>query len=81
MTSSTAPTPEQRRVTTVLERMLAMVREDSDYATMFAQMLEGGLESLAQDDAFGTERQCDPRGDGRDAGLYWSMARVQGVDA
>lgn len=81
MTSSAQPTLEQRRVTTVLERMLILVRDDSDYAAMFAGMLEDGLESLAQDDAFGTERQCDPRGDGRDAGLNWSMARVQGVDA
>lgn len=30
------------------------------------------------EDAFGTEGQCDPRGDFRDG--EWSMKRVQGVD-
>ncbi len=74
----TTLTGTQRRTVLVLERMLRMTRDDEDDAQMISDVLEGALEELAQNDAFGTERQCDPRGDGRDGD--WSMSRVQGVD-
>lgn len=40
--------------------------------------LEDFLEDYAVDDGFGTERQCDPRGDGREG--QFSMYDVLGVN-
>lgn len=72
-------TPVQRRVAAVLERMLAMARGNEDDAKMFAESLEVMLTDIHAGDGFGTEGQCDPRGDFREG--RWSMARVEGVDA
>lgn len=41
-----------------------------------AVSMEAFLNQIAMDDGFGTERQCDPRGDGRDG--CFSMSKVQG---
>ena len=71
-------TQEQKRLKIVLERILKLNEEDPDFAVDFNDFLEEDLETLAQDDYFGTERQNDPRGDGRDD--EWSMDYVQGVD-
>lgn len=71
------PTPEQARVILVLERMLAMAKKDPDDAAAFTDMLEAGLSDLHECDFFGTEGQCDPRGDFRDG--TWSMHDVQGA--
>lgn len=73
-------TIDQRRVLAVLERIAAQVRENVYYADVYGIDLEAMLNGLLDSDFFGTEGQCDPRGDQRDdAG--WSIAsRVQGVD-
>lgn len=71
-------TPKQRRVATVLKRMHAAVRNDPDAAEKFSVMLEELLTDLHGNDGFGTEGQCDPRGDFRNG--EWFMARVEGID-
>ena len=55
----------QKNVVLVLERMIKLVKEDKMYAKIFEEVLEPVLEDIAMDDGFGTERQRDPRGDGR----------------
>ena len=71
-------TETQKRVAKVLARMAAMATSDEDDAEMLSETLEAGLNDLASGDGFGTERQCDPRGDGRNGD--WSMTRVEGID-
>lgn len=41
-------------------------QRSSTSADEVAESLESFLEDIAMDDGFGTERQLDPRGDGRD---------------
>lgn len=65
------------RVALVLQRMIEL-SNDELYAETFSEILEESLTVLADQDCFGTERQFDPRGDGRDG--EWSMNRVQGID-
>ncbi len=69
----------QQRVAVVLKRMLAMARNDADDAEMLAEGLDTMLTDLHGNDGFGTEGQCDPRGDFRND--RWSITRVEGVDA
>ncbi len=71
-------TATQKRVAKVLERMREAALDSDDDAQMFAELLEAGLTELHAEDAFGTEGQCDPRGDFRDGA--WSMSHVQGLD-
>jgi hypothetical protein len=71
-------TLQQQRVLKVLDRIGAEVRNDDDSAYCWSEELEVLLNELGQNDFFGTERQCDPRGDQRDEA--WTMKRVQGVD-
>lgn len=68
----------QQRVVKVLERMKSMAQEDEDYAEMFSDILDQGLEDLHGCDAFGSEGQADPRGDGRNG--EFSMTFVEGID-
>lgn len=68
----------QQRVAIVLNRMLAQVLINGDDAEMYASPLDEMLDNLAGDDAFGTEGQADPRGDGRNGS--WNMRHVEGVD-
>lgn len=55
----------QKTLPVVLARMIQLVNEDEYFAEMLADELEPWLDCLASDDFFGTERQCDPRGDMR----------------
>lgn len=55
----------QKNLLVVLPRIVKLVEEDEDFAESFAEDLEDLLDSIAMDDGFGTERQCDPRGDFR----------------
>jgi hypothetical protein len=71
-------TTTQQRVVKVLERMLEMARSNEDDAEMFSDGLEDLLTELHSNDGFGTEGQCDPRGDFRSG--TWSMDLVEGVD-
>lgn len=71
-------TKTQDRVIKVLERMQAQVVEDEIAADMYSEMLEDGLTTLNNSDAFGTEGQNDPRGDFRNG--EWTMDCVEGID-
>lgn len=77
-TMSEEQTITQKRVAKVVERMLASVRSDPNDAEIFSPMLEEMLTEMHSDDGFGTEGQCDPRGDFRDG--TWFMERVEGID-
>ena len=68
----------QQRVVTVLARLIAMAEDNEGDAEVIADTFDDYLDSLAQDDFFGTEQQCDPRGDFRSG--PWFMSQVQGVD-
>lgn len=71
----------QKRVKRVLLNMVDMVENHSnceEYAEEFALELEIMLEDLLGQDAFGTEGQSDPRGDGREG--RFSMNNVEGVE-
>jgi hypothetical protein len=70
-------TEQQKRVARVLDKIKQMVYEEDDNASMFADMLEAGLNDLQECDAFGTEGQCDPRGDFRNG--TWSMDNIEGI--
>jgi hypothetical protein len=69
---------EVARVRKVLENMQRMLKDDPSYAEPFAEILESGLTALHEEGCFGTEGQCDPRGDFREG--PWSMERVQDID-
>lgn len=49
-----------------LEILEKLKQKSSTSADEVAENLESFLEEIAMDDGFGTERQLDPRGDGRD---------------
>lgn len=57
-------TKQQKRNQLMLERLLKM-NEDKEWSEVVTDVLSIGLEEVAQNDGFGTERQLDPRGDGR----------------
>jgi len=69
----------QKRVALVLRRMADMAEGDEDCAEMFAEDLDPMLDDIHSKDGFGTEGQCDPRGDFRNGD--WGMGRVEGIDA
>lgn len=68
----------QLRVTTVLNRLAAVAEDDEDFAEDIAKDLNNMLDDIQGQDGFGTEAQCDPRGDFREG--RWSMIHVEGVD-
>ena len=68
----------QVRVVTVLHRLTNMVSANEDDAEVILDTFDDYLDSLAQEDFFGTEQQNDPRGDFRDG--RWFMSQVQGID-
>jgi hypothetical protein len=61
----------QKNVVTVLKRMVAAADKDASDAEMFSEGLENMLDDIHMDDGFGTEGQCDPRGDFRNG--KWSI--------
>ena len=73
-------TLNQRRVTTVLKRMLEEATDDVTFADWLVEerLLDHLLTEYHSMDGFGTEGQCDPRGDFRLG--QWAMDFVQGVD-
>lgn len=73
------PTKTQQRVAKVLERMASLAATNEDDAEVLADELDRMLTDLHESDFFGTEGQCDPRGDFREGD--WSMAHVEGVDS
>jgi hypothetical protein len=69
----------QQRVALVLQRLAADAKGfDHDEAEAWSESLENFLHSVHIEDGFGTEGQCDPRGDFRNG--EWSMRRVEGLD-
>lgn len=61
----------QENVINILPKLLEECKEDEFFAEVLAETLEVFLDNLASDDFFGTERQCDPRGDFRSGD--WSL--------
>ena len=55
----------------VLNRMIEMAEEEDYYLRYFVEDIDNLLDSMNSEDMFGTEGQCDPRGDFRDG--EWSM--------
>jgi hypothetical protein len=68
-------TKAQKNCIIVLNRLAKACEEDADFANAFKDDLEGVLNGIHSDDGFGTEGQCDPRGDFRNG--YWSMDLVE----
>lgn len=66
------------RICLVLDRIKEAVIADIDDAEMYALALDEMLTNMQNEDAFGTEGQCDPRGDQRNG--EWSMGCVEGFD-
>lgn len=63
---------EQRLALHVLERIKKTAEEDEFFANFLLETLDSLLDEYAADDGFGTEQQCDPRGDFRDH--EWNIA-------
>ena len=61
----------QDNIIKILPKLLEECKDDDFFAEVLAETLEVFLDSLASDDFFGTERQCDPRGDFRNGN--WSL--------
>ena len=55
----------RKNIATVLRRMADQCT-DKVYAQEYAVRVDYLLDSLREEDFFGTEGQCDPRGDQRD---------------
>lgn len=55
----------QNNLLIVIDKLKEYIRKDEVVAEEIATWLEPYLDDLAMDDYFGTERQCDPRGDFR----------------
>lgn len=66
------------RIKTVFERILSSVQNDPDMADMYMEVLDEMLTDLQSSEAFGSEGQCDPRGDQRNG--EFSMNCVEGID-
>lgn len=58
-------TKVQKNLIIVYTRLIELVKEDEGLAEHLAYALECDLDEVSMDDGFGTERQCDPRGDMR----------------
>ncbi len=66
---------QQKRVVLVLQRLQKMVEYSDVDAGVLSDELEVMLNDLHSNDFFGTEGQCDPRGDFRNG--LWSMNKVE----
>lgn len=56
---------DPKNLRAVMARLTTYVCEDKDTARQFCEWLNEKLDELADEDFFGTEAQCDPRGDRR----------------
>lgn len=74
-----AQTKQQKRNQLILERLIAFNADDKNGAKSLGESLDIMLDDLCMEDFFGTETQCDPRGDGRD-GPWSAVKRVEGID-
>jgi hypothetical protein len=71
-------TINQQRVMKVLDNIKQQIIDNPEDAEPYQEDLEHMLDNMCSQDFFGTEGQCDPRGDRREHS--WSMWHVQGVD-
>lgn len=71
-------TKQQQRLKRVLERIMDVATEDEGFLEFICDGLDMTLDEYHMDDGFGTEGQCDPRGDFRSD--HWSMLHVEDVD-
>lgn len=74
----TTLTDQQQRVLLILDRIKEQVQKDQYNGEVYSDFLENMLNKMLGCDIFGTEGQCDPRGDMRDHD--YSMWNVQGYD-
>lgn len=58
-------TKQQKRLAEIFKNLVAWCDNDEN-ANLVADGLDSWLDDLGSDDCFGTERQNDPRGDGRE---------------
>jgi hypothetical protein len=65
----------QKNIKIVLERIINASLDDPEYAQYMAVELENMLQDLHVNDFFGTEGECDPRGDFRNGN--WTMKKVE----
>jgi hypothetical protein len=70
--------PQPAQLRSLLANLGRAASDDEDVAEILSESLDAALDTLAENDFFGTERQSDPRGDGRDDD--YSLWFVQGVD-
>ena len=65
----TTDNDESKRLslTKMFEHMFNVIGDDEICSDMFNEELNAFLDRLVEEDYFGTEGQCDPRGDQRDA--------------
>jgi len=66
---------QKKNVVLVLQRLQKMAEYSEDDAEVLSDVLEDVLTDLHSNDFFGTEGQCDPRGDFRNG--EWSMNNVE----
>lgn len=59
-------TRNQHYVINILAGLDRFVREDAANADVLRNELDNMLDTLRDDDFFGTEGQCDPRGDSQE---------------
>ena len=64
----------KERVAKVLERIMQSTVNCEFTSRVFAEEIDTLLDKLQQSDFFGTEAQCDPRGDFRNG--RWSVVTV-----
>jgi hypothetical protein len=67
----------QKNVVKVTGRLLLALADDEGLCEHFADCLETFLDEVACDDGFGTERQCDPRGDFRNRDDWSIFGEIQ----
>lgn len=70
-------TKAQNNCVTVLNRLATMCEEDADFAATLVDDLQTMLDKIHSQDGFGTEGQCDPRGDFRNG--QWTMNKIEPV--
>jgi hypothetical protein len=65
----------KHNVKTVLMRIIEQLDDNDCYVDFYAEDLESMLNTNLGDDMYGTEGQCDPRGDFRNG--KWSMWNIE----
>jgi hypothetical protein len=56
----------KENIVEVMKKFGIFLEENYEYYNSTINKINGMLDDMRDDDEFGTEGQCDPRGDGRD---------------